>query len=43
MLVPCFSRVSQVSRNARVTMSLSRALTSYSFQKYSCRPCTHSK
>ena len=35
--------VAQVSSNARVTMSLSFAFTSASFQKYSWRPCTHSK
>ena len=29
--------------NARVTMSFSFAFTSASFQKYSWRPCTHSK
>ena len=33
----------QVSLNARVTMSFSFAFTSGSFQKYSWRPCTHSK
>ena len=43
MLVPNFSRVDQVSSNARTTMSFSFAFTSYSFQKYSWRPCTHSK
>ena len=37
------SHVAHVSSNARVTISFSRALTSSSFQKYSCRPCTHSK
>src|SRR5215475_11501458 len=35
--------VSHVSSNARLTMSLSFAFTSTSFQKYSWRPCTHSK
>ena len=43
MLVPKRSRVCQVSSKARTTMSFSFALTSYSFQKYSCSPCTHSK
>ena len=43
MLVANRSRVDQVSSNARTTMSFSFALTSYSFQKYSWRPCTHSK
>ena len=38
-----FCAVSQVSSNARLTMSFSFALTSFSFQKYSWRPCTHSK
>ena len=35
--------VSHVSSNARLTMSFSFAFTSASFQKYSWRPCTHSK
>ena len=43
MLVPCCFRVAIVSSKARVTMSSSRLLTSSSFQKYSWRPCTHSK
>ena len=33
----------QVSSNALSTISLSLALTSSSFQKYSWRPWTHSK
>ena len=33
----------QVSSNALSTISFSFALTSSSFQKYSWRPCTHSK
>src|SRR6266540_1919028 len=43
MLVPRLSRVAQVSLKARVEMSFRRAFTSSSFQKYSWRPCTHSK
>ena len=43
MLV-CFSSYTcQVSLKARVTMSRSFEFTSGSFQKYSWRPCTHSK
>ena len=43
MVVCSLSRVAHVSLNARVTMSFSFAFTSASFQKYSWRPCTHSK
>src|SRR6266542_2891425 len=43
MVVPRPCDVSQVSLNARVMMSFSFAFTSGSFQKYSWRPCTHSK
>src|SRR6187402_2500362 len=43
MLVAKRSRADQVSSNARTTMSFSFAFTSYSFQKYSWRPWTHSK
>ena len=43
MLTPCRREDSAVSWKARVTISFSRAFTSSSFQKYSCRPCTHSK
>src|SRR6266550_648719 len=43
MLVAWRSRVSHVSSNARTEMSCSFSLTSSSFQKYSWRPCTHSK
>ena len=43
MLVSRSSRVFHVSWKARVVMSFSFAFTSASFQKYSWRPCTHSK
>ena len=42
-LIARLSRVCHASSNARATMSWSLALTSSSRQKYSCRPCTHSK
>src|SRR5215475_9174618 len=43
MLVLRSSATRQVSLNARVVMSRSFELISSSFQKYSWRPCTHSK